>query len=215
MALSLSSDPKSTPILLMLLAGLVGYIAYTGAVIDSLGFSGLQGQSAQVQAVTDTIATLEAQIDSAKQELARGTVEDLRKRLDGYRASLQLMRRLVPERNEVPNLLDAISTRAKIRGVNLSQVVPMPEEAGPAPFNTDKYQMQVIGHYDEIGQFLADIASLERIIVPYDVSLVAAPLTSAKALGDSSGSLLEAKFQIRTYVKSAMSDDPQEAGSGT
>lgn len=213
MALSLSSDPKSTPLLLILLAGLVGYLAYSG--LEAAGVPGLSAQSAQVVAMEDTLRTLEAQIDSAKKELAKGTVEDLRRRIDGHRASLQLMRRLVPERSEVPNLLDAISTRAKVRGVNLSQVVPLPEEAGPAPFNTDKYQMQVIGHYDEIGQFLADIASLERIIVPYDVSLGAATDQAAKALGDSSGSLLEAKFQIRTYVKSAMPEDQQEVGSGT
>lgn len=213
MALSLSSDPKSTPLLLILLAGLVGYLAYSG--LEAAGVPGLSAQSAQVVAMEDTLRTLEAQIDSAKKELAKGTVEDLRRRIDGHRASLQLMRRLVPERSEVPNLLDAISTRAKVRGVNLSQVVPLPEEAGPAPFNTDKYQMQVIGHYDEIGQFLADIASLERIIVPYDVSLGAATDQAAKALGDSSGSLLEAKFQVRTYVKSAMPEDQQEVGSGT
>ena len=88
-----------------------------------------------------------------------------------YRGSLGLLRRLVPERNEVPNLLDDISSRSKIRGVTLSQVVPLPVEAGPAPFDTYKYNMSVIGHYDQIGQFLADVASLQRIIVPYDVKL--------------------------------------------
>ena len=62
--------------------------------------------------------------------------------------------------------------------------------------------MSVMGHYDAIGQFLADVASLQRIIVPYDLSIAAANSTSAKALGDSTGALLEAKFQIRTYVKS-------------
>lgn len=200
---------------MVLLPLVVGYVLWSGSLIESVGVSGLQAQRDHIAAVEDTISTLEAQTDSAKKELARGTVEDLRRRLDQYRGSLQLMRRLVPERNEVPNLLDAISTRAKIRGVNLSQVVPLPEEAGPAPFNTDKYQMQVIGHYDQIGQFLADVASLERIIVPYDVSLTVAQATAAKALGDSTGSLLEAKFQIRTYVKSATADDEQEAGSGT
>ena len=56
-----------------------------------------------------------------------------------------MLRRLVPERNEVPNLLDDISTRSKIRGVTLSQVVPQPVEAGPAPFDTYKYNMSVIG----------------------------------------------------------------------
>jgi type IV pilus assembly protein PilO len=189
-----------------LLAGLVGYIAYTGSGISSIGLSGLASRKVQVAAVRDTIARLDAATDSAKKELAHGTVEDLRKRLDTYRGSLALLRRLVPERNEVPNLLDDISSRSKIRGVTLSQVVPLPVEPGPVPFDTYKYNMSVIGHYDEIGMFLADVASLQRIIVPYDLQVAAASGAASKALGDTAGSLLEAKFQIRTYVKSSSAE---------
>jgi type IV pilus assembly protein PilO len=208
---SLSSQ-KSAPVLVALLAGLAGYIGYTGAVIGNLGMSGVTARQERVVALRDTIAQLTAATDSAKKELARGTVEDLRKRLDTYRGSLSLLRRLVPERNEVPNLLDDISSRSKIRGVTLSQVVPLPVEAGPVPFDTYKYNMSVIGHYDQIGEFLADVASLQRIIVPYDVTIIAANAAAAKALGDTSGSLLEAKFQVRTYVKSA---SPEGEASGT
>jgi type IV pilus assembly protein PilO len=154
----------------------------------------------------DTITRFEAATDSAKRELARGTVADVRKRLETYRSSLVLLRRLVPERNEVPNLLDDISSRGKIRGVTLSQVVPQPVEPGPAPFNTYRYNMSVIGRYDQIGQFLADVASLQRIIVPYDLTVSAATSSAAKVLGDSTDALLEAKFQIRTYVKSPNSE---------
>jgi type IV pilus assembly protein PilO len=206
------SSQKSTPVLLILLAGVVGYIAYTGAVIDNLGLKGLASRQEKIVAIQDTIARLQAATDSAKRELAHGTVQDLRNRLDVYRGSLGLLRRLVPERNEVPNLLDDISSRSKIRGVTLSQVVPLPVENGPVPFNTYKYNMSVIGHYDQIGQFLADVASLQRIIVPYDLKLDQATTAAAKALGDTSGSLLEAKFQVRTFVKSP-APEGQTSGS--
>ncbi len=200
------SNEKATPLLALGLAALVGYIAYTGAVIQMVGINGLASRKAHVAAVRDTIVNLEAATDSAKKELARGTVADVRKRLESYRSSLSLLRRLVPERNEVPNLLDDISTRSKIRGVTLSQVVPQPVESGPAPFDTYKYNMSVIGRYDQIGEFLADVASLQRIIVPYDLTVTATNNVSAKALRDTSGSLLEAKFQVRTYVKSSSSE---------
>lgn len=206
------STQKSTPVLVMLLAGITGYIAYTGAVIETAGMSGLAAREERVVAIQDTIARLQAGTDSAKRELARGSVEDLRKRLETYRGSLSLLRRLVPERNEVPNLLDDISSRSRIRGVTLSTVVPLPVEAGPVPFDTYKYNMSVIGRYDQIGQFLADVASLQRIIVPYDLSLDQANATAAKALGDTTGSLLEAKFQVRTFVKSS-SPEGQASGS--
>ncbi|HET7109667.1 MAG TPA: type 4a pilus biogenesis protein PilO [Gemmatimonadales bacterium] len=197
-----SATQKSTPILIGLLAVIVGYMGYTGSVVSSLGFPGISAQKAQAVAMNDTLTTLEAQIDSAKRELARGTAEDVRKKLEAHRASLALLRRLVPERNEVPNLLDDMSTRAKIRGVTLAQVVPLPVEDGPVPFNTYKYQISVVGHYDQIGEFLSDVASLQRIIVPQDVQVAAAENAAAKAMGDSTGALLEAKFQIRTFVKS-------------
>jgi type IV pilus assembly protein PilO len=207
-----TTSQKATPLLVMLLAGLTGYVAYTGTLIESAGLSGLAAREERVVAVRDTISRLEAATDSAKRELARGTVEDLRKRLETYRGSLALLRRLVPERNEVPNLLDDISSRGRIRGVTLAQAVPLPLEAGPAPFNTYRYNMSVIGRYDQIGQFLADVASLQRIIVPYDLSIDQASMTSAKALGDTSGSLLEAKFQVRTFVKSST---PEGQASGS
>jgi type IV pilus assembly protein PilO len=177
-----------------------------------VGLKGLAAGKAHVAAVRDTIGQFEAATDSAKKELARGSVADVRKRLENYRSSLLLLRRLVPERNEVPNLLDDISTRSKIRGVTLSQVVPQAVESGPSPFDTYSYQMSVIGRYDQIGQFMADVASLQRIIVPYNVSIIAANLTSAKALGDTTGSLLEARFQVRTYVKSPT---PEGEASGS
>jgi type IV pilus assembly protein PilO len=199
-----TTSQKATPLLIAVLAALAGYIGYTGAVIDTLGMSGLSARQERVVAMRDTIARLEAATDSAKKELARGTVEDLRNRLDTYRGSLALLRRLVPERNEVPNLLDDISSRGRIRGVTLSQVVPLPVEAGPVPFDTYKYNMSVIGRYDQIGQFLADVASLQRIIVPYDLMLDQANTNAAKALGDTTGALLEAKFQVRTFVKSSV-----------
>ncbi|MBA3760170.1 MAG: type 4a pilus biogenesis protein PilO [Gemmatimonadales bacterium] len=206
------SNEKATPMLALLLAGIVGYCAYTGTVINLVGIKGLAAGRVHVAAVRDTITRFEAATDSAKKELARGSVADVRKRLETYRSSLLLLRRLVPERNEVPNLLDDISTRSKIRGVTLSQVVPQPVSAGPAPFDTYSYNMSVIGKYDQIGQFLADVASLQRIIVPYNVSVGAANAQSAKALGDSTGSMLEARFQVRTYVKSS---SPEGEASGS
>jgi type IV pilus assembly protein PilO len=193
---------KGAPLLALALALLVGYIGYTGAVIQVVGINGLAAGRERIAAMRDTIARFEAATDSAKKELARGTVADVRKRLENYRASLVLLRRLVPERNEVPNLLDDISTRSKIRGVTLSQVIPQPVQPGPVPFNTYKYNMSVIGRYDQIGQFLADVASLQRIIVPYDLMIAAANSGAARALGDTTEALLEARFQIRTYVKS-------------
>ena len=56
--MALISSQKSAPVLLAVLAGLVGYMAYTGAVISTLGVKGLPARKEEVAAIRDTIATL-------------------------------------------------------------------------------------------------------------------------------------------------------------
>lgn len=201
--MALLDNPRSASLLAIMLAAVVGYIGYTGDVLELAGISGVQGRAARVAALEDTLSTIEASIDSAKQDLARGSVEDVRRRVDQYRTVLAVLREFVPDQNEVPDLLDDISTRAKVRGVNLAAVVPQPVEDGPHPFDTYAYEMSVIGRYDQIGVFLSDVAGLRRIIVPTEVRLTAADAAKAKALGDTTKAMLEAKFKVRTYVKSA------------
>lgn len=203
---------RQVPLLLVIIAVVVGYVGYTGTGLDTVGLRGVTQTKDSITARQKSIDSLVTLTDSAKRLLASGSVEDLRRRLEGYRSSLELMRRLVPDRNEVANLMDEISTRAKIRGVMVAQFQPLPTEPGPAPFETYKYQYSVIGRYDQLGEFLSDVASLQRIIVPVDLTLAAADMARAKALGDSSGALLEARFQIRTYVKTV---SPEDKPSGT
>ena len=205
--MALINDANRVPVLAIVMTGLIGYMLYSGSGIDLLGLEGVQARKAHVVALQDTLTAIQAQTDSAKRELAKGTAEDLRKELDSHRASLALLRQMVPEMNEVPNLLDAISTRAKIRGVLVANFQPLPPEPGPAPFETYKYQYSVVGRYDQLGEFLSDVASLRRIIVPVDLTLGAVAAQNAKALGDSSGALLEARFQIRTFVKTSTPED--------
>jgi Tfp pilus assembly protein PilO len=206
------SQERQVPVLLGLIAIVVGYLGYTGTGLDTVGLRGLTQTRDSITARQKTLDSLLLMTDSAKKLLAKGSVEDLRHRLEGYRASLELMRRLVPDRNEVANLMDEISTRAKIRGVQVANFQPLPVEPGPAPFQTYKYQYAVIGRFDQLGEFLSDVASLQRIIVPVDLTLGVADLTRAKALGDSSGALLEARFQVRTFVKTSSAE---EQSSGT
>lgn len=200
------AQERQVPLLLGLIAIVVGYLGYTGTGLDTLGLRGLTQTKDSVVARQKTLDSLILMTDSAKKLLAQGSVEDLRRRLEGYRASLELMRRLVPDRNEVANLMDEISTRAKIRGVQVANFQPLPVEPGPAPFQTYKYQYAVIGRFDQLGEFLSDVASLQRIIVPVDLTLGVADAARAKALGDSSGALLEARFQVRTFVKTTSSE---------
>src|SRR5881409_2138411 len=161
----------------------------------------------QIRETSRTIDSLQVIIDRAKQDLASGTVEDLRRKVEQYTALLAVMRRLVPDKNEVPALIDDISTKAKVRGVTIGRIEPQAVEAGP-PFDTYRYRLEIIGHYDQLGEFMSDIASLQRIIVPQDVNLKPAQQQAMRFLSDTLGALLEAQFAIRTFVKAAAPPPP-------
>src|SRR5437764_392837 len=87
----------------------------------------------EIEAVQTEIRSMEAVIAQAKADLASGTVEDLRRKVEEYTALLAVMRRLVPEKNEVPALIDDISTKAKVRGVTIGRIEPQPVAAGAKP----------------------------------------------------------------------------------
>jgi len=161
-----------------------------------------QPTSLQISATKSAIDSLQTIVEKAKQDLAQGTMEDLRLKVDRYRSMLGLMRRLVPEQNEVPAMIDDISTRAKVRGVSIGKIDPLPVEPGP-PFDTYRYRLEILGHYDQLGEYLSDIASLPRIVVPQDLVLKPASQGAQRLLNDTVGTLLQANFAIRTFVKSS------------
>src|SRR5437870_536849 len=161
-----------------------------------------QPTAAQIASANSEIDSLQVIIDKAKQDLASGTVEDLRRKVEQYQALLSVMRRLVPDKNEVPALIDDISTRSKVRGVTIGRFEPLAVESG-SPFDTYRYRLEILGHYDQLGEFLSDIASLPRIVVPQEVILKPAQQQAQKVLSDTVGALLEAQFSIRTFVKAA------------
>src|SRR5205809_5860865 len=161
----------------------------------------VQPTNAKIVATRAEADSLQTIIDRAKQDLASGTVDDLRRKVEEYQALLSVMRRLVPEKNEVPALIDDISTKSKVRGVTIGRFEPLAVESAQ-PFDNYRYRLEILGHYDQLGEFLSDIASLPRIVVPQDVVLKPAQQQAQRILNDTLGALLEAQFSIRTFVKS-------------
>src|SRR5712675_120406 len=199
MALGLPTDQRGQLMALLVLAALAGgYFFWTKKHRPDI---------VAITSANQESDSLEKIVAAAKADLASGSIEDLRRRVEEYQGSLELMRRLVPDRNEVPTLIDDISTKAKVRGITLGKIQPLTPEPG-SPFDTYRYRLEVYGHYDQIGEYLADIASLPRIVVPQDVTLSPAPPATAKLLADTAGSLLLAEFTIRTFVKSTSPPPP-------
>jgi type IV pilus assembly protein PilO len=171
---------------------------------------------------SDVLSDLQAHVDSldvnnqrAKAELARGNVEELRAEAAKLQANLEVMRQLVPTSTEVPSLLEQVSTAARRVGLDLASVKPQPVIEGDQ-FDTYRYQVAVIGDYHALGEFLANVGSLTRIVAP--VNLVLAPLGNATAVEQrkknsrDNNSVLDSRFEIQTYVAKTAAPRPAPAG---
>src|SRR5690349_1136902 len=198
----LPKDERSKVMLILVILALGGGYAYYDYVHSPA--------SDAIDALSHQYDSLSAVVEKAKADLASGSVEDLRRKADEYASDLVLMRQLVPEKNDVPNLLDDISNKMKIRGVTQQQFSPASVDHG-SPFDTYQYKLSVYGHYDQLGEFFADIASMPRIVVPQNVSLKPATPNVMKLLGDTLGGLLEADLTLRTYVKAQPAPAPAGA----
>ncbi|HTD83235.1 MAG TPA: type 4a pilus biogenesis protein PilO [Gemmatimonadaceae bacterium] len=156
---------------------------------------------------SEELATIQVHVDSldkknqqAKADIAQGSLQKLRAQSVEYEQSLKVMRQLVPRSNEVPALLEDISTAARRVGLDLASVEPMPVLPGEQ-FDTYRYKLGVIGGYHPVGQFLSNVGSLNRIIAPVTMAIKLHPVADkTKARVKKGESLIDTEFQVQTYV---------------
>ncbi len=157
----------------------------------------------------DDLAEKQTRVDSllvmnqrAKAELAQGKTNELKLEADRLAADLAVMRLLVPTGNEVPTLLDQVSTAARRVGLDIADVQPLPSLAGDQ-YEAYKYRLVVRGgSYHQIGNLLTNIGTLQRIVAP--INLVLTPQSAdPKAAKKVRVQNLEARFEIQTYVARA------------
>lgn len=146
--------------------------------------------------------TLESRNNAARAEMANGSIEAVKAEAERSARDLEVMRQLVPTGNEVPALLEQVSTAARRVGLDLAAVEPEPVVEGEQ-FDTYRYKISVTGGYHEVASFLTNVGSLTRIIAPVNLALTPATNTAAAASlrkQPPGTSALYTKFEIQTYV---------------
>jgi type IV pilus assembly protein PilO len=162
--------------------------------------------NAQVQQRIESLETLNRRAEIIA---AQGGGE-LQERLALYEAHVARLEELIPDREEVPALLDDIGTRARLADVDLRELQPQGREPGQY-YDRTSYNMAVVGEYHAVARFLTDIASLPRIVTPVqvDVQLFGQPEQYREL-----ESPVLATFRIETYVlpDSAATPPPAQIG---
>jgi type IV pilus assembly protein PilO len=145
----------------------------------------------------------------AKSELAQHKTDEIKAEAERFASDLEVMRRLVPTGNEVPALLEQVSTAARRVGLDIADVQPLPLLQGDQ-YDAYKYRLSVRGDYHEIAVLLANIGSLQRIVAPINLTLAPAS-QPAGTQGAARKQTVEARFEIQTYVARTT---PAPAGKG-
>jgi len=159
-----------------------------------------QPKSAELADLQAHVDTVEAMNRKAKAEISKGSIAMLKKQAEDMSKDLDVMRHLVPTSNEVPALLEQVSTAARHAGLDLAEVLPEGVLPGD-DFDTYKFRIGVTGPYHKVAALLTNIAALQRIVTPMNLQVsVATPRQTAEYKPRRDEQLLDVKFEIQTYV---------------
>lgn len=188
MALS-TGDKKNAAVILVFIAMAALYYNYLYAP-----------KNEELALIETRLTALDQANNRAKQELARGGAEEMRAQARIYEENLRVMRQLVPLANEVPALLEQVSTAARRVGLDVAQVQPQPVIVGQE-FDTYRYSMGVAGSYHQVAQFLTNIGNLTRIVEPIKLEMKEMSNAQAARSRQRAGqAALDVAFEIQTYV---------------
>jgi len=175
-------------VLTVALAGAYGYFLYLPKADD-------------IDAIQQHVEVLDKKNNEARAAVASGSLQKLRMEASQYAAELVVLRQIVPTTNEVPALLENVSTAARRVGLDLSPWEPY-HVKDSEQFDTYRYKLSVTGGYHAVAAFLANVGSLNRIIAPVALSLKPlAPQDKSKIRVQKKDELLlDTDFQIQTYI---------------
>jgi type IV pilus assembly protein PilO len=161
----------------------------------------------------ERVDTLEARNTQARRAMAAGSMDALREQAVAAQRDLDVMRQLVPTSNEVPALLEQVSTAARRAGLDLAGVEPQPVIEG-AQFDTHKYKVSLNASYHQLAEFLTNVGGLTRIVAPVNLSLAPSTNPTVQKRLRVHGALIDSKFEIQTYVAKTAAPVEGQRGGG-
>lgn len=180
----------------MILIALLGFVAAGG-----YWYMVYNPQSAEVATRSAYVDTLEERNSLAKVQSSGSSTSEMKTQIEEYGANLQLMRQLVPTSNEVPALIDQVSTAARRAGLDIGKVEPLGMETSTQfQFDALRYKFTVTGPYHDVAEFLTSVGSLPRIMVPVNIQMQAGAQPGPRP---DPKKAVTTVFELHTYVARA------------
>ena len=152
-------------------------------------------RNTEVEEMAARLEQLDSENRRAQIIATRGGAE-MEELLARYERHLTQLEGLIPQDEEVAALLNDISRVARETGVEDASLRPETDEVGEF-YTKESYALEVYGEYHDIGRFLANIASLRRIITPVNLEL--SRYEGNREVVDMEAPVM-ASFQIQTYM---------------
>ncbi len=198
----LPADPRGRKQALILMGAVVLAVWYVAKMYA------LDPRQEDVNRRQERLELLEGQNRRSRALAARR--DDLNARMEIQERQLRIFEEFIPDSEEVPELLDAVTREAQLTGIELSRIRPQASEPGEY-YTRRTFELSVLGEYHNIGRYLARIASLPRIIKPTGVQISMAPRSRATRNMEAP---LEVSLRIETFVLGALSEAPAEQAQG-
>jgi Tfp pilus assembly protein PilO len=178
-------DPKTQKILLGVLVGLL-IIYFWYARIFSKNSEKIDQKQVQYENLLTNLKNVELKAKSFE-----SLKEEYNKLLERY----QRVELLLPEENQVPEFLTQLHSAAQTTQSSITQILPL----GVTPrgfYNSFGYQLELVGDYNSLGEFLANVANFPFIAHISEVFLTGVP---GDMQGKGKEETINASFKLFTY----------------
>ncbi len=144
-----------------MLQKVLGVIVICGVIVGAFYMLVLSPQNEQVEKVQRNIQQLEFDLSEKKKMVS--DLSQYKREVEKLNQDLQRALKLLPNRSEIPSLLQKISSLAKKSGLDILKFHPKPEV--PQDFYARvPVQLQLQGSYNEITNFFDAVGKLSRIV---------------------------------------------------
>lgn len=181
-----TSNPKfkiAALVILLMIAACIGYFMYIYKPVKEK----LSTFEAEVKKSESSLNTAQTVVQAADTLML---IQELEKR----EHDLAMLESLLPEKENLPQLLEGITMIGGQRGISFALFEPK------TPIQHELYQerpysVTLRGGYHQTAGFLSDVASLSQIVKPMGLSMV-----RDTREGGSPGETLTAKVTLSTYL---------------
>jgi type IV pilus assembly protein PilO len=131
----------------------------------------------QIGMLDNTYKNLSAKLEKAKRNAKQ--LNAYRTKMKAAEAQFQIVMRALPEKEEIPALLDGISMAARDAGLDIIQFQPKPEAAKEF-YAEVPLSIHVLGNYHNVAIFFEKISNLPRIVNVNAIKIVPEKKESTK-----------------------------------